>query len=80
MSSGRIRCSNCKKDYNPFFATGFSRLRMVISKELNAFVLSNHRKARAGICLDCLAKEIRQLVTPNQRSKFTSRSEAYLLK
>ena len=28
MSSGRIRCSNCKIDYNPFFATGFCRLRI----------------------------------------------------
>jgi len=28
MSSGRIRCSNCKIDYNPFFDTGFGRLRM----------------------------------------------------
>jgi transposase len=28
MSSGRIRCSNCKIDYNPFVATGFSRSRI----------------------------------------------------
>jgi transposase len=28
MSSGRIRCSNCKIDYNPFFDTCFGRLRM----------------------------------------------------
>jgi transposase len=26
MSSERIKCGNCKIDYNPFFATGFSRL------------------------------------------------------
>jgi transposase len=28
MSSGRIRCSNCKIDYNPFFDTSFSELRI----------------------------------------------------
>ena len=28
MNSGRIRCSSCKIDYNPFFDTGFSRLRI----------------------------------------------------
>ena len=29
MSSGRIRYSSCKIDYNPFFDTGLSRLRIV---------------------------------------------------
>jgi hypothetical protein len=28
MSSGRIRCNNCKIDYNPFYDTGFGRLRI----------------------------------------------------
>jgi transposase len=28
MSSGRLRCSNCKIDYNPFFDTAFSELRI----------------------------------------------------
>jgi len=28
MGSGRIRCSSCKIDYNPFFDTSFSRLRI----------------------------------------------------
>jgi len=28
MKSGRIRCSNCKTDYNPFFDTDFSQLRI----------------------------------------------------
>ena len=28
MNSGRLRCSNCKKDYNPFFDTSFSELRV----------------------------------------------------
>jgi transposase len=28
MGSGRLRCSNCKKDYNPFFDTSFSKLRI----------------------------------------------------
>jgi transposase len=28
MSSGRLRCSNCKIDYNPFYNTSFSRLRI----------------------------------------------------
>ena len=28
MSSGRIRCSNCKIDYNPFFDTSFCGLRI----------------------------------------------------
>ena len=28
MSSGRLRCSSCKKDYNPFADTCFSRLRI----------------------------------------------------
>jgi transposase len=26
MSSGRLRCSNCKIDYNPFFDTAFAEL------------------------------------------------------
>ncbi len=28
MGSGRLRCSNCKKDYNPFFDISFSKLRI----------------------------------------------------
>ena len=28
MSSGRLRCSSCKMDYNPFNDTYFSRLRI----------------------------------------------------
>ena len=28
MSSGRLRCSSCKRDYNPFTDTYFSRLRI----------------------------------------------------
>ena len=28
MSSGRLRCSTCKMDYNPLYDTGFSQLRI----------------------------------------------------
>ena len=37
MNSGRLRCINCKTDYNPFFDTSFSELRIILR-----FLVTSH--------------------------------------